>query len=121
MAKQSKFVHLVQYFSARTMAMLLGFFPVNANLRTARTLGSLLYKVDRKHRKRALENLCASFPEKAPQELERIAERSMQHFIELVMDVLFTTRMINAERWHKYVHFTGLSDSLRISCAVAGP
>jgi KDO2-lipid IV(A) lauroyltransferase len=107
-------VHLAQYFAARTTALLLGLFPVNANLATARLVGSFIYKVDRKHRKRALENLRASFPEKSPAELEQIAERSMQHFIELVMDVLFTTRMINTESWHKYVHFSGLSESLRI-------
>ncbi len=114
MPKASKLTHLAQYVAARTAALLLGLFPVNANLRTARLLGSFLFRFDRKHRKRALENLRASFPEKSQQELEQIAERSMQHFIELVMDVLFTTRMINAESWHNYVHFTGLSDSLRI-------
>jgi KDO2-lipid IV(A) lauroyltransferase len=75
----------------------------------------MLYKIDRKHRKRALENLRASYPEKPQAELEYIAERSMQHFIELVMDVLFTTRMINAESWHRYVHLgAGLSESLKI-------
>lgn len=114
MAKHSKFVHILQYVGARTVALLLGLFPVNANLRTARMLGSLIYKIDRKHRKRALENLRASFPEKPDAELEAIAQRSMQHFIELVMDILFTTRSINKETWHKHIHFVGLNDSLRL-------
>jgi KDO2-lipid IV(A) lauroyltransferase len=30
------------------------------------------------------------------------------------MDVLFSTRLINAESWHRYVHLDGLSDSLKI-------
>ncbi len=107
-------VNLAQYIGARFTAMMLGMFPVNANLRTARAVGAALYRMDRKHRKRALENLRASFPEKSQAELERIAERSMQHFIELVMDVLFSTRLINAESWHRYVHLDGLSESLRI-------
>ena len=55
-----------------------------------------MWRIDRKHRKRAMENLRASFPEKPEKELEYIAERSMQHFIELVMDVLFTTRMVGS-------------------------
>lgn len=38
----------------------------------------------------------------------------MQHFIELVMDVLFTTRKINIETWHQYVHIGGLQESLKI-------
>jgi KDO2-lipid IV(A) lauroyltransferase len=103
-----------QYFGARFVSMMLGLFPVNANLQTARDIGSILYKVDKKHRKRAMENLRASFPEMSDAELKKIAERSMQHFIELVMDVLFTTRMINVESWHKYVRLVGLAESLKI-------
>ncbi|MGN6370238.1 MAG: lysophospholipid acyltransferase family protein [Phycisphaerae bacterium] len=114
MAQSSELVNLSQYIGARTTAMLLGLFPVNANLKTARMVGGLLYKIDKKHRKRALENLRASFPEKSEKELNYIAERSMQHFIELVMDVLFTTRLINAESWHRYVHLNGLDESLKI-------
>jgi len=114
MGKPNPILDLTQYAAARTVALLLGLFPVNANLRTARAVGSFLWQIDRKHRKRALENLRASFPEKPEKELEEIAERSMQHFIELVMDILFTPRLIHVETWHQYVHLDGLSDSLKI-------
>ena len=95
-------------------AMMLGIFPINANLKTARDIGSLLYKIDRKHRNRALENLRASFPEKPEKELEDIALRSMQHFISLVMDILFTTRLINVESWHRYVHMNNMGEALKV-------
>src|SRR4051812_5898729 len=108
MATPGPFVGFSQYFGARFTAMMLGIFPISSNLRTARGIGSLLYKIDKKHRNRALENLRASFPEKSEKELNEIAERSMQHFISLVMDVLFTTRLINVESWHKYVHLNGM-------------
>jgi len=114
MAQSGPIVNFAQYFGARFTAMMLGLFPVNANLKTARDLGSLLYRIDRKHRKRALENLRASFPEKSPEELDSIAERSMQHFIELVMDVLFTTRMINIESWHRHVRLVNMAEPLRV-------
>ena len=114
MAQSHPIINYTQYAAARTVAMLLGLFPINANLRTARAIGSLLYKIDKKHRRRALENLRASFPEKSDAELARIAERSMQHFIELVMDVLFTPRQINIETWSQHVHLDGLTDPLRM-------
>lgn len=114
MAQQSNLVHLSQYAAARTVALLLGLFPVNANLRTARGMGQLLYAVDRKHRQRALENLRASFPEKSDRELNEIARESMQHFLMLVMDILFTPRLIHVETWHQYVHLTGLAESLKL-------
>ena len=65
MAQSSPIVNLSQYFGARFTAMMLGLFPVNANLRSARAVGSMLYAIDRKHRRRALENLRASFPEQS--------------------------------------------------------
>jgi KDO2-lipid IV(A) lauroyltransferase len=114
MAQPGAIEGFAQYFGARFTAMMLGLFPINQNLKTARDIGGLLYRIDRKHRKRALENLRASFPEKPQKELEEIAERSMQHFVELVMDVLFTTRKINVECWHRYVHLNGLAESLKI-------
>lgn len=84
--------------------MMLGFFPVNANLATARAFGSLLWTFDKKHRNRAMENITRSFPDMPRHEVERIARRSIEHFCELAMDVMFTTRIINAETWHHYVH-----------------
>jgi Kdo2-lipid IVA lauroyltransferase/acyltransferase len=114
MATSNAFVNLAQYFGARFTAMMLGIFPISANLRTARDIGSFLYKIDKKHRNRALENLRASFPEKSEKELNEIAERSMQHFISLVMDILFATRMVNVENWHRYVHPHDMGEALRV-------
>jgi len=114
MAKPGPIGTITQYFGARYVAMMLGLFPLNANLKTARDLGSLIYKIDRKHRKRALENLRPAFPEKSEKELSEIAERSMQHLISLVMEVLFTTRMINVESWHRHVRLVNMSEALKV-------
>ncbi len=114
MAQPGPIVSFAQYFGARFTAMMLGLFPVNANLKTARDIGSLLYHIDKKHRKRALENLRASFPEKSDAELAEIAEKSMQHFISLVMDVLFTTRMINLETWYQYARLNNMGEALKV-------
>src|SRR5207237_63298 len=64
MAQSHPIIHFSQYAAARTAAMLLGLFPIDANLRTARWVGSMLWQFDKKHRQRAMENLRASFPEK---------------------------------------------------------
>jgi len=114
MAQPGPIMSMTQYLGARFVAMMLGLFPVNANLKSARDIGSLLYAIDKKHRRRAIENLSASFPEMPREQVEAVAERSMQHFIELVMDILFTTRMINIENWHQYVRLNGLGESLRV-------
>ncbi len=114
MAQHSAFVNFSQYAAARTFATLMGLFPINANLGTARLIGSAMYKLDRKHRKRAIENLVASFPEKSQAEIERIAEESMQNLFEFLMDMLFTPRMVHVETWHKFLHLHNLGESLKI-------
>ena len=101
------------YLAARWAAMMLGLFPVNANLRTARAFGSLLWAVDYKHRRRAMENLSRSFPQWSRPEIQRVGQRSIQHFCELVMDVLFTPRVINLESWHRYVHLHEVGAALQ--------
>jgi Kdo2-lipid IVA lauroyltransferase/acyltransferase len=113
MATKNPYIHWVQYIGARFITLILGLFPVNANLGSARLLGSLWWHVMKKHRMRAMTNLRASFPEKSDAELIPIAKRSLQHFMELVMDTFFTPRLIHVETYHKFVHLNGLESTLR--------
>ncbi len=106
---------LGQYMAARWATMMLGMFPVNANLQTARAFGSLLFAVDAKHRKRGMDNLRRSFPDWPEDRIKAVARRSVQHFCELAIDVISTTRTINVERWHRYVHFQQMRQALEIS------
>lgn len=104
MKKKHPFMDYLVAVSARSVSMLLGLFPVNANLRTARAAGSGWWFISRKHRDRAMENLTRSFPDAPPEKLRIIARQSIEHFFELVIDVLFSTRTINLQRWHRFVH-----------------
>jgi len=101
-AKRNKFIDLLQYLGLRTVSMLLHSFPVDANLRTARFLGNMMYAVDRKHRERALGNLRRSFPDMPEARREIMARRSMQQLFMLFIEVLFTTRLIHIDTWAKY-------------------
>ncbi len=114
MKKQNPALDWSAYIAARWACMMLGQFPVNSNLRTARAFGSLLWTFDKKHRVRAIENLAASFPEFDEARLAAIGQRSIQHFCELAMDVMFSTRIINIQTYHKYVHLNKLAQGLDI-------
>ena len=114
MKKQNPALDWSTYIAARWASMMLGLFPVNSNLHTARAFGSLLWTFDKKHRARAMENLAASFPEFDEPRLAVIGRRSIQHFCELAMDVIFSTRIINIHTYHKYVHLNKLAEGLDI-------
>src|SRR3954462_3025854 len=92
-----------QYVALRLGSMAMQCFPVNANLRTAKGLGDLLYRFDRKHRERALANLRRSFPELAERDRETMARRSMQELFMFFVEMLFTTRLIRIDSWAQYI------------------
>ncbi len=100
------------YLALRLVSMALHCFPINANLRTARLIGSLMYRLDRRHRERALHNLHRSFPQMPRHELERMARRSMEHLIMLGVEVLFTTRLIRIDSWRQHIELHNLAEAI---------
>jgi len=93
----------LQYFAARTVAMMMQCWPVNSNLRTAKRLGGLLYRFDRKHRERALANLRRSFPELSERQREVLARRSMEELFMFFVEMFYTTRLIRIDTWARYI------------------
>jgi KDO2-lipid IV(A) lauroyltransferase len=116
MAKERKerndFVDRLVYVALRLVAAALHCFPVDTNLRTAKLIGSLMYRFDRRHRERALGNLRRSFPDMSERRRNRMAERSMQHLVMLAVEVLFTTRLIRLDTYGRYVTLTNFRDVL---------
>jgi KDO2-lipid IV(A) lauroyltransferase len=102
------------YLALRLVSMILHCFPVDMNLGTAKLIGSIMYRVDRKHRERALGNLSRSFPEMSPRRRARMAERSMQHLVMLGVEVMFTTRLIRLDSWSRYVELTNFRDVVEL-------
>jgi KDO2-lipid IV(A) lauroyltransferase len=104
----------LQYVGLRLVDMALHCFPVGMNLRTAKVLGDIMYAVDRKHRERAMANLRRSFPEKSDRQLQKLARRSMQQLFMLFVEVLFSTRLIHFNTWHRYVDIKNFQDVVRL-------
>ena len=116
MAKpRNDLVDRLLYYALRVVNMSLHCWPVNLNLATARLLGDLLYRFDKKHRQRAIANLSRSFPDMSDRNVERMARRSMQTLLMFFVEVLFTTRLIRIDTWRRYVrleNFQGVLDLL---------
>jgi KDO2-lipid IV(A) lauroyltransferase len=102
------------YVAVRLVSVAMHTFPVNANLQTAKLLGTGLYLIDRKHRERALANLRRSFPEMTERQREKLARRSMQQMVMLFVEVLFTTRLIRLDTWAQYVELENFKDVLEM-------
>jgi len=101
--ERNDFLDRLQFLGVRLVAMWLQCWPVNLNLRVAKILGDIMYRLDRKHRERALANLRRSFPELPDRTREVLARRSMQELFMFFVEMFFTTRLIRIDSWARYV------------------
>ncbi|MCJ7544596.1 MAG: lysophospholipid acyltransferase family protein [Phycisphaerae bacterium] len=111
---RNKVLDYLVYIAMRLFAMFVHMFPPAASYRTAGWMGSLVYHVDRRHRRRSIEHVRRSFPDWSEQEVRRVAQESLKHLVYLGLEVLLTPRLITPLRWHRYVRLANLSEALRI-------
>ena len=93
------------YLGLRMLVLVMSFFSIERNLRTARFFGRLLWKHYHRGRQRALENLRASFPEKDEAWIEQTGRRSFEQLAMLVIDILFTPKIVKKSNWREYSRF----------------
>jgi KDO2-lipid IV(A) lauroyltransferase len=77
-------------------------------------LGDIMYLVDKRHRKRAMENLRHSFPDMPEEQRRRVARESMRQLFEFFVEMLFTTRLVRLETWRKYVELDNFQKTLEL-------
>ncbi|MBS3734795.1 MAG: lipid A biosynthesis acyltransferase [Phycisphaerae bacterium] len=111
---RNKFIDYVQYLGVRLFAMFVHMFGWEANYRTARWIGNLMYRFDARHRRRGLEHLRRSFPEWTEDKRRRICKASMRNTVYLGLEVLFTPRLITPGRWQRHITLTRMSEFVRI-------
>lgn len=100
------------YVGVRLASAAMHCFPVDSNLQTAQLIGDIMYRVDRKHRERALANLRRSFPDMNPRQHQRLARQCMHQLVMLAVEVLFTTRLIRLDTWATYCRLENFNEAL---------
>ncbi|MHC4618145.1 MAG: lysophospholipid acyltransferase family protein [Planctomycetota bacterium] len=103
--KPSPLKDLLAYLGLRILVFFLYLFDVETNLKTACFLGRLLWKYYHRGRRRALDNLRASFPEKSEQWIWQTGRRSFEHIAMLAVDVIFTPHVVKKHNWRDYSRF----------------
>ena len=111
---RNKLVDYLQYLGLRVFAMFMHMFDVRTNYRTARWIAELLWRFDRRHRRIACGHLRLSFPDWPEKRIRRAARKSMHHMIFLAVDMLFTPRLIQLNRWARHVRLQNMGELVRI-------
>jgi KDO2-lipid IV(A) lauroyltransferase len=103
--KHNLLTDLLVYLALRILVVFLYLFDLETNLNTACFLGRLLWRYYHRGRKRALDHLRASFPEKSEQWIWETGRRSFEHIVMLAVDVLFTPRLVKRYNWRNYSRY----------------
>ncbi|MFP3937971.1 MAG: lysophospholipid acyltransferase family protein [Phycisphaerae bacterium] len=115
MAKpRNKPIDYLQYFALRMLGVVANVFGLEEDYRTARFLGDLVYRFDRRHRIRAIEHLRRSFPSWDDKRLEATARESFRHMMYLGVEMLFTPRTVTPYRWRRHIRLQNMQRFLRL-------
>ena len=115
MAKpRSKAKDILTYLALRVAAAVLHMLPVRWSYAAAACIGNLMYRLDKRHRDRAIAHLRTSFPDWPEQKLHETCRESMRNMVYLGVEVLFTTRLVTPQRWHRYVRLANMAETARI-------
>ncbi len=112
--KPHPFLNFSIYLLTRIVGVLINLATADATDRIACHVGSALYLVYTRGRRRAVDNLTRSYPNKDPDWIARIARQSFQHIVMLVFDCLRNERQIRLSNWRQYIELGDISRVLRL-------
>jgi KDO2-lipid IV(A) lauroyltransferase len=106
---------LGEYIALRLWVVVIGCFPIDMNLRTARLMGRIWWALFKRHRDRAMDNLRPALGDRYDErQLRRIARRSFEHFAQLyLVELVLSPRVITEWSWARHVELDQLGPALR--------
>lgn len=113
--KTPNWVYWCQYALLRGVIAVFEMFPPDWNVATARACGWFWFRVMKRHRERARENLRAAFGEEVSEaRIMRTVRRSMQQMAMMVMELMLTPRRITEWNWPHHVRLRNLGPAVEV-------
>jgi Kdo2-lipid IVA lauroyltransferase/acyltransferase len=105
MAKSRKpLVDFAVYVAVRLVVCVLQAVPLRAALGFGRVLALLAYRVDKRHREVARDNLQHAFPDRCanPAECDRLVRACYTHFCTMVIELAVISRRMHLHNWRSF-------------------
>lgn len=110
---RNRAVDYLVYLLVRLVVGVCQALSVEQSYRFADALAGLLYRVDRRHRQVALENLRAAFGDAYTEaERDRIVRRVYRHFCRMLMEMLHIPRKLYLTNWRERISLKGHEETL---------
>jgi KDO2-lipid IV(A) lauroyltransferase len=105
---RSRYVDYLVYLAVRITVCVIQALSFNAGCTFARLLAWLAYRVDRRHRRVAHENLAKAFPGRySDTEIDRLVRGVYGHFCRVVVELAHLPRRLHVTNWKRYVEIQG--------------
>jgi KDO2-lipid IV(A) lauroyltransferase len=109
---RSKVEDYLVYLAVRTLVCVIQALPFDLAARAAEFLGWLAYRIDKRHRQIAIENLQKAFPGKyADAELDALVRGVFRHFCIVAIEIMHMPRRYHL---HNYKQFTAQHEPARM-------
>ncbi|MBY0514454.1 MAG: lysophospholipid acyltransferase family protein [Gemmataceae bacterium] len=97
---------LAVYLAVRLVVCVVQMLSVRVACRVAEFLARVVYRVDRRHRAVAADNLRHAFPELAadPARLDRLVRRTYRHFLLVAVEMMLAPRKVTAASWRRHAN-----------------
>ncbi|MEM6749171.1 MAG: lysophospholipid acyltransferase family protein [Planctomycetota bacterium] len=103
-----------EYLAARLGEACLSSLDPDLNVDAAKWFGRAFHAIDRKHARRAADNIALTFPDWPRSEADRVAGASFEHFAQLAVEVLHTPRLIRHPDWAERVQQVNLGAAIEL-------
>src|SRR3984957_12782169 len=104
---RSKAADYAIYLGVRFVVSVLQMLSYEASMRLADGLARLLYRIDRRHRLVAADNLRHAFPERNEDQIDLLVRGTYRHFCGVLMVMMFLPRRFHVYSWKDYLCMTG--------------
>jgi KDO2-lipid IV(A) lauroyltransferase len=105
MARKARnpYLDLAVYFAVRLAVALVHALPPHLALKLADAVGWLAYRVDKRHRAVAAENIGHAFPLLTPAAVDAMVRANYRHFARVAVEMVLLPRKLNITSWRRYV------------------
>lgn len=93
------------YFVVRATIALVQLLPWDLALGLARLLAWVAYRVNRRHRLVAAENLRCAFPELDDAAIDALVRRTYRHFITVAVEMMKLPRVLRRDNYQEFTHW----------------
>ncbi len=103
----------ILYLAIRTATYLLQLFPIDLNLRTARTVGYLWWRLDARRRERTKDHVRIAFAGQFTEEqIHDLSRRTAEHQAMWFVEFLCAFPLLNEWTWPRYIEPVDLRDAM---------